>query len=91
MRRVLGLAVTGSLLVAGAGAALAQQSPAPVPRDGTGLQQQALQPSDHPLFSIFGLPVGVNAPVPNPYSNYALRNFGGQPMNGQALVGAPLE
>ena len=39
-----------------------------------------------PAFHVFGLPVGVSAPVNSPYMNSATTTFGGQPMNGADAV-----
>ena len=39
-----------------------------------------------PAFRVFGLPVGVSAPVNSPYMNSATTTFGGQPMNGADAV-----
>lgn len=39
-----------------------------------------------PAFHVFGLPVGINAPVNSPYMQSATTTFGGQPMNGADAV-----
>ena len=39
-----------------------------------------------PAFHIFGLPVGISAPVNSPYMNSATTTFAGQPMNGADAV-----
>jgi hypothetical protein len=83
MRRTLfGLAASGVLLLAGIVSAAAQRTtpPAPGAPGPPAFEQRANQPTGRPLFSIFGLPVGVNAPVAAPYcSGCAFENVGGQP------------
>jgi hypothetical protein len=60
-----------------------------------GVQAPSVQPptaplsAAAPLFSIFGLPVALNAPVAAPYCNCAAENFGGQPMRGPEALLAP--
>lgn len=39
-----------------------------------------------PAFHVFGLPVGISAPVNSPYMNSATTTFAGQPMNGADAV-----
>lgn len=39
-----------------------------------------------PAFHIFGIPVGISAPVNSPYMNSATTTFAGQPMNGADAV-----
>ena len=39
-----------------------------------------------PAFHVFGLPVGISAPVNAPYMNSATTTFAGQPMNGADAV-----
>ena len=39
-----------------------------------------------PAFRVFGLPVGISAPVNSPYMNSATNTFAGQPMNGADAV-----
>jgi len=91
MRRTFGAVVLGALMLAGPLGALAQQ-PAPttsvVVRRGPTMQQSTTQPGNQPLFSIFGLPARISAPVTPPYCNCPLANFGGQPMRGAEAVGA---
>ena len=42
-----------------------------------------------PAFHIFGIPVGISAPVNAPYVNSATTTFAGQPMTGRDAVMAP--
>ena len=92
------LAAIGLLMMAGAGGAAAQTSaPAPVPpslpmtapqpRDFPSLQQKPTMLNNKPLFSLFGLPVGVNAPVAPPYCKCDESNYGGQPARSRSSVG----
>lgn len=39
-----------------------------------------------PAFRVFGLPVGISAPVNSPYMQSATTTFAGQPMNGADAV-----
>ena len=91
MKRVFGAIVFGAVMLAVPLDALAQQ-PAPtttsVVRRGPTMQQSTTQPGNAPLFSIFGLPARISAPVTAPYCNCPLTNFGGQPMRGAEAVGA---
>ncbi len=72
---------------------LAQQ---PTPPAGLSTQGESIgipppnpsQNSDFPgpAFHVFGLPVGISAPVNSPYMQSATTTFGGQPMNGADAV-----
>jgi hypothetical protein len=83
----LAAAVAALLVVAQTGPAWAQES---------GSRQFAVQtanPSQSitttaptPLFRIFGVPFGINAPVAPPYSNSAYRDFAGQPATGNTTL-----
>ena len=88
MRQIIGLAVIAMMSAGAAATALAQQGPAPVPipPDRPTMEQSAPQPGPKPLFSLFGLPVVVNAPVAPPYCNCAMQNFGGQPARSRDAV-----
>ncbi len=91
MHRVSGLALraafVGAFMLAGAAGAKAAP-PQSYGVQAPGIQQQPAPPNPPaPLFSIFGLPVGVNAPVSAPYCNCATQIYGGQPMRGgEALI-----
>jgi hypothetical protein len=89
MQRVLAFATIGLSLLAGAAAASAQR-PAPSSPDQHGrplTEQRATEPTTRPLFFLFGVPVGVNAPVAAPYcGNCALQNYGGQPDRSRTAV-----
>ncbi len=39
-----------------------------------------------PVFHVFGIPVGISAPVNAPYVNSATTTFAGQPMTGRDAV-----
>ena len=52
----------------------------PNPSQGSGSS------APEPAFHVFGLPVGISAPVNSPYMNSATTTFGGQPMNGADAV-----
>ncbi len=39
-----------------------------------------------PAFHVFGVPVGISAPVNSPYMQSATTTFAGQPMNGADAV-----
>ena len=52
----------------------------PNPAQGSALS------APEPAFRVFGLPVGISAPVNSPYMNSATTTFGGQPMNGADAV-----
>ncbi len=90
MRELAKLAVTATFLLAAPMVATAQ-APAPVP--GTGrppspLFQQRTTKQTKPLFSLFGLPVGIDAPVASPYCNCIYDTFAGQPMRSRSAVAA---
>lgn len=91
MKRTVGAIVLGAVMLAVPLGALAQQ-PAPTPgsvvRRSPTMQQTTTQPGNKPLFSIFGLPAQISAPVTPPYCNCPLANFGGQPMRGADAVAA---
>lgn len=88
MRRTLGLALIGVLSLAGSARAGSQDAPpSPPPQQGAPpMEQRATQPTARPLFSIFGLPVQLNAPVAAPYCNCPFQNFGGQPERSRDAV-----
>ncbi len=60
---------------------------APQPRDFPSLQQRPTTLNNKPLFYLFGLPVGVSAPVAPPYCKCDESNFGGQPARSRSSVG----
>ena len=57
-----------------------QGQPAP-----SGLERQRWQPPRKPLFSVFGIPFVVDAPVAAPYSGES-RTFGGPPPTARGPV-----
>ncbi|NVN41979.1 hypothetical protein HUK82_15635, partial [Ameyamaea chiangmaiensis] len=70
--------------------AIIAHSPAVLAHTGPGLpggeaQQITRQDQNVPShFSVFGLPIKFNAPVPPPYNaEFTYRTFGGQPGNGR--------
>jgi hypothetical protein len=85
MHRTLKLAVIGALLVAGSVSAQAQVTALSEQGRPT-IERRAQRPPPRPLFTIFGLPVVINTPVPPPYCNCAFRTVGGQPASGQDVA-----
>ena len=88
MARVSLLALIGMLA---AGVAVAQQQQATVGAGASGgpagfggeigtLGPQQAPSQPRPLFSIFGLPIGIWAPVPAPYNVAANRNLASRPI-----------
>jgi len=92
MRRSWKPALGGVLLAASL--ALMAQAPAPTPglsivAPGTSpMQQRSTQPARPSLFSLFGLPVVVDAPVPPPYCGCTYETYFGQPMRSAGAVAA---
>ena len=73
--------------------ALAQQAtpPAGLSTQGESIGIPPPNPSQRsdfpgPAFHVFGLPVGISAPVNSPYMQSATTTFAGQPMNGADAV-----
>lgn len=91
MRRIRGATVLGAVMLAAPLGAMAQQA-APtssvVVQRPPPMQQSTTQPGNQPVFSIFGLPARISAPVTPPYCNCPLATFGGQPMRGAEAIGA---
>lgn len=88
MRRTFGV-VAAAVLLAVPAAVMAQEGPAPTvtPRPARPpLQQSTTRPGNAPLFTLFGLPVRVAAPVGPPYCNCAYRDYAGEPMRSRTLV-----
>jgi hypothetical protein len=89
------LTVAGLAALLLAAPALAQQ---PAPPAGLSTQGESIgipppNPSQNttsdlpaPAFHVFGLPVGISAPVNSPYMQSATTTFAGQPMNGADAV-----
>jgi hypothetical protein len=94
MRHLLGtigaVTTTAAWLATGSPAS-AQQGGRTLATDTTaGLQEGAQQgrTPPEPVFRLFGIPFGVNAPVGSPYCACIYGNFAGQPMTGRNAVGA---
>ena len=74
--------------------ALAQQLPPPAGLSTQGESigispfnpDQGAAASPAPAFHVFGIPVGINAPVNAPYMQSATTTFAGQPMNSADAV-----
>ena len=89
--RLSTLAGLGALLLATP--ALAQQvaPPAGLSTQGESIGIAPPNPSQDagspaPAFHVFGVPVGISAPVNSPYMQSATTTFAGQPMNGADAV-----
>ncbi len=91
MKRTFGAVILGTVMLAVSAGAPAQQ-PAPtqsvVVQRAPKMEQSTTQPGNKPLFSIFGLPARISAPVAAPYCNCPMANYGGQPMRGADAVAA---
>ena len=92
MRDLAKLTVIAALLLAAPLTTMAQ-SPAPVPSTippkSPLFQQRTTAPTRPPLFSLFGLPVGIDLPVSSPYcAGCPYDMFGGQPMRSRSAVAA---
>jgi hypothetical protein len=87
MRRLAGLALAWTLVIAGSPGVLAQQPAYSVQRPGVP-QPPALPSTSAPSFSILGIPTVIKAPVARPYCNCATQSYGGQAMrSGDILFG----
>lgn len=90
MHRILAVAMAGALALAGSPGAPAAPPPQSYIQREPGVQQPAAPPKTaEPLFSFFGLPVVVTAPVAKPYCNCAADLYAGQPMRGRQAVILP--
>lgn len=92
MRGIVKWTLVGSFLVAGPLTTMAQApapTPSTIPPRSPMFQQRTTLPSRPPLFSLFGIPVGIDAPVASPYcAGCAYDTFAGQPMRSRTAVAA---
>ena len=80
-------------VVAAVGTAHSQEQPSTQGTITHGMTETApLRPAQPPpktIFTIFGIPVHIGAPVAEPYSGSAYQTFAGQPMRSGEAVLAP--
>lgn len=87
------LAALAALFVAGPALAQSVAPPAGLSTQGESIGIAPPNPSQgsaasmpDPAFRVFGVPVGIDAPVNAPYTNSATTTFAGQPMSGADAV-----
>ena len=84
-RAILGAAIA-AIASTGGGVALAQQSDNRQFAVATNPSQSMNTVLPQPQFRVFGIPLGISAPVGPPYANSAYRNFAGQPATGYSTL-----